>query len=79
MSVGWYKINQAVRAPKLPMGYAFFTVVIQYITVSGGTCNMLSVLWQSTGQICFIKVPENDSNRVWVLLFCVCDQIRESL
>ncbi len=34
--------------------------VIQYITVSGGTRNMLSVFWQFTGEICSIKVPEND-------------------
>ncbi len=34
--------------------------VIKYITVSGGTCNMLSVFWQFTGEICFIKVPENN-------------------
>ncbi len=35
--------------------------VIQYITVSGGTCNMLSVFWQFTGEIWYIKVPKNDS------------------
>ncbi len=34
--------------------------MIQYITVSAGTFNMLSVFWQFTGEISFIKVPEND-------------------
>ncbi len=31
--------------------------MIQYITVFGGTCDVLSVFWQFTGEICFIKVP----------------------
>ncbi len=34
--------------------------VIQYITVSGGTCYVLYVFWQLAGEICFVKVPEND-------------------
>ncbi len=32
--------------------------MIQYITVSGGTCDVLSVFWQFAGEI--IKVSEND-------------------
>ncbi len=46
--------------------------VIQYITVSGGTCNMLSVCWQFTGEICFIKAPENDCVRMSPGAFVLC-------
>ncbi len=35
--------------------------VIQYITVSGGTCDALSVFWQFTGEICFIKYYCNNT------------------
>ncbi len=62
LPVGWYKRNQAViREPQsclwsrvICILYCCITV-IQYITVSGGTCNMLSVFWQFTGDICFIR------------------------
>lgn len=53
--------------------------MVQYITAFGRTCNLLSVFWQLTGEICFIEVPENDYNRLWVLSFCVCHLISQLL
>ncbi len=29
--------------------------MIQYVTVSGGTCDVLSVFWQFAGDICFVS------------------------
>ncbi len=76
-------MNQAVvRVLKLPVVIFILyccVTVIQYITVSGGTCNMLSVFWKFTGEICFIKVSANDNNRDRTLLFCVSDLISEFL
>ncbi len=68
LPVGRYKINQTVIRESLScpwervicLLYCWVTVH-QYITVSGGTCDVLSVFWQFAEYICFIKVPENES------------------
>ncbi len=49
--------------------------MVQYIAVSGGACDVLSIFRQFAGEICFIKITENDNERVWVTLLCVCDLI----
>ncbi len=53
--------------------------VIQYITVSGGTCDVLSVFWQFTGEIALLKSPRMIKTESGLFLFCVCDQISEFL
>ncbi len=50
-------MNQTViREPQsCPWDRVICVTVIQYITVSGGTCDVLSVIWQFAGEICFIS------------------------
>ncbi len=71
-------MNQAViREPQSCPWYRVICIlyccvtVIQYITGSGETCDVLSAFWQFTGEICFIKVPENDKNSLSVVVLCV--------
>ncbi len=47
--------------------------MVQYIAVSGGACDVLSIFRQFAGEISFIKITENDNERVRVMLLCVCD------
>ncbi len=49
--------------------------MVQYIAVSGGACDVLSIFRQFAGEISFIKITENDNERVRVKLHCVCDLI----
>ncbi len=45
--------------------------MVQYIAVSGGACDVLSIFRQFAGEISFIKITENDNERVRVTLLCV--------
>ncbi len=38
--------------------------MVQYIAVSGGACDVLSIFRQFAGEISFIKSTENDNERV---------------
>ncbi len=46
--------------------------MVQYIAVSGGACDVLSIFRQFAGEISFIKITKNDNERVRVMLLCVC-------
>ncbi len=45
--------------------------MVQYISVSGGACDVLSIFRKFVGEISFIKITENDNERVRVTLLCV--------
>ncbi len=45
--------------------------MVQYIAVSGGACDVLSVFRQFACEISFVKITENYKERVRVTLLCV--------
>jgi len=47
----------------------------QYIAVPGEAVDVLSVFRQFVGEVSFIKITENDNERVRVTLLCVCDLV----
>ncbi len=49
--------------------------MVQYIAVSGGACDVLSVFRQFACEISFVKITENYNERVRVMLLCVCDLV----
>lgn len=44
--------------------------VFQCVNVSGVTCNVLVEFKQLMAEVMFIKITQNDKNRVWILLLC---------
>ena len=53
--------------------------MVQYVSVPGGAGDVLSEFRQFTGEIGFIKIAENDSERVRVTLLRLCDLISQLL